>query len=220
MSTIQIQFITDFTCPYCYVARSMLLEAVKEEDVEIVWLPYEASPVSEPQIDTFHDPRRKQRYRKDLLPLCRSYHIEMNLPPRVVPRPYTRLAFKGYLYAEQQGRGQEYSQYVLDAYYKEEKNIGSADVLTSLAETAGLQPEAFSEALDSPDYEAALEQLEQTVLHSLQPTALPTILIGNSIRLDGGVYTVEQFRELLKKAASEEIISRSGSACGINGCSF
>ena len=118
---INIQFITDFTCPYCYVARASLLKAVSEFDgeVEIKYLPYEGTPVGELQADVYHDPVRRQQYRKYLSKLCRELLPDAKIPPRVVPRPYTRLAFEGRCFAED---GSVLQDGVLDSSLFKEEN--------------------------------------------------------------------------------------------------
>ncbi|MCD8356968.1 MAG: DsbA family protein [Clostridia bacterium] len=222
MSTIQITYVSDYVCPYCYAARTALLEAVKDYDVEINWLPYEATPINQPQVDTYHDPVRKQKYRKIIAPMIRELGLDMKLPPKVIPRPYTRLATEGHYFADEHGRSTEYDTRVLQAYYAEEQNIGKLEILTQLAKDAGLDAETFAQALSSGTYTNAVQQAEDYVQQTIHPKQIPTILIGNNIRLDGGVYSVQQLKAFLEQAASEqdEQVTLSGAGCGENGCGF
>lgn len=220
MSTIFIQYVSDYTCPYCYVERLALLKAIEGFDAEIQWLPYELSPVSKPRVDTFHDPVRKQKYRRTLVPLCKKMDISMKLPPKVVPRPYTNLATQGGYYADMYDKGQEYSAAVLSAYYEKEKDIGDIEVLAEIAQSIGLDPIDFTQALENGRYAKAVQRMEQYVQKSIQPKTFPTILLGDSIRLDGGLHTVEQLKSYLKQAEQQETLTVSGTGCDENGCSF
>ena len=108
MSTIKIQYVSDYTCPYCYASRVSLLKAIEGYDVEIEWLPYEGTPLSKPQVDSYHDPIRKRNYRRLISPVIKELGLDMKLPPRVIPRPYTHLAAEGHLFAKEHGLGEVY----------------------------------------------------------------------------------------------------------------
>lgn len=218
---IYVQFVSDFTCPFCYVARTAFLKAVQEYDaeVEIDFLPYEQTPPEVPQEDTFHDPIKKQNYKKYLTKRCRELGLSAKLPPKVVPRPYTRLANEGSQFAEEFGMAGAYAQRILDAYYLEEQDIGRVDVLTKLAGEVGLDEAAFRESLVTGAFSRVVEQLEQDIIEDIQPKKIPTILIGEGIRLDGGAYSVEQYKKFLRQAEEEQIkLALEGAGCGDNGC--
>ena len=222
MSTIKIQYVSDYTCPYCYASRVSLLEAIEGYDVEIEWLPYEGTPLSKPQVDSYHDPIRKRNYRRLISPVIKELGLDMKLPPRVIPRPYTHLAAEGHLFANEHGLGEAYDARVLTAYYTEEQDIGNPSVLSSLAQEIGLDQSTFETALSERIYREMLNEIESEVLQSIQPKTIPTILIGDSIRLDGGAYTPAQFRAFLDRASKEQqdITTISGAGCGENGCGF
>ena len=148
--------------------------------------------------------------------------LDMKLPPRVIPRPYTHLAEEGHLFANEHGLGDAYDARVLTAYYTEEQDIGNPSVLSSLAQEIGLDQSTFETALSEGIYREKLNEIESEVLQSIQPKTIPTILIGDSIRLDGGAYTPAQFRVFLDRASKEQqdITTISGAGCGENGCGF
>ena len=216
---IYVQFISDFTCPFCYVARAAFLEAAKDFEVEIDFLPYEATPPGQSRPDTCHDQQKRREYRLYLAKRCRELGLSAKLPPGVSPRPYTRLATEGRYFAEDHGRGIAYSQRVLDAYYLEEQDIGDPEVLTRLADEVGLDSSSFRAALERGDYTAVVEQLERDIVEEVQPKRIPTILIGEQIRLDGGAYSVERYRKLLQAAQEEQLqLALDGAGCGDYGC--
>eukprot|EP01027_Heterolobosea_sp_BB2_P009069 GEZU01013418.1.p1 GENE.GEZU01013418.1~~GEZU01013418.1.p1 ORF type:complete len:142 (+),score=48.00 GEZU01013418.1:677-1102(+) len=59
----------------------------------------------------------------------------MNVPirlPRISPQPWTDLAFEGYQYAKQRGKGSEYNHRMFTAFFQEERDISNVDELVNL----------------------------------------------------------------------------------------
>lgn len=195
---LDILFATDFVCPYCLVAKEALKEALKETGMEacITLQPLELTQEPAPRVDTFHDGARKARYRVLSEP-CRELGLDMKLPPNVCPRPYTRLAFEGYFYAREQGKGEEYGDRVYRAYFIDEKDIGDLEVLSDLAAQSGLDREDFQRALLDGIYG---DEEKEAVRHSreeLKVKVVPTIYInGKQIALE--TYTKEEMTGIIR----------------------
>jgi 2-hydroxychromene-2-carboxylate isomerase len=83
--------------------------------------------------------------------------VPINLP-KVSPQPHTHLAFEGYQYAKEHGKGNEYNHRVLKAFFVEGQDIGQIDVLTTLAGEVGLDQSGFEEALRTRKYQQAHQQ--------------------------------------------------------------
>lgn len=101
--------------------------------------------------------------------------------PKVSPQPHTHLAFTGYQYAREKGRGETYTHRMFRAFFQEEQDIGDADVLTRLAKEIGLDEAGFRQALSSQHYQ---EQHQQALRHAYQDVgvqAVPTFVIGNQL---------------------------------------
>ena len=150
---IHLKIASDFVCPYCYVLEAMLDRLKPELDIEVEYLPYELTEPPAPQVDTYNDPERRARYAEELEPLCQRIGLQMCLPPRVAPRPYTRLAFQGLYAAREQNLEDAYCHRIFRAYFAEERDIGSLPELVSLATEAGLDPEEFRTALENARWE-------------------------------------------------------------------
>ena len=147
--SIHLKIASDFVCPYCYVLEAMIAQVRAEVDVEIEYLPFELTEPPAERVDTYNDPERRARYAKELEPLCEKVGLKMCLPPKVVPRPYTRMAFQGLYLAREQGLEEAYCHRIFRAYFEEERDIGGLEELTALAAEAGLDPDAFRQALES-----------------------------------------------------------------------
>jgi predicted DsbA family dithiol-disulfide isomerase len=213
---MDILFVSDFVCPYCLVAKEALKQALAETalDADITWHPYELTPEYRERVDTYHDEKRKAKY-KVLLEPCAQLGLDMKLPPKVVPRPYTRLAFEGWYYACDHGKGDAYNDRMYTAYFIEELDIGDLNVLTQLAGELGLDKADFAAALENGTYTAQEKFAVQHTRNVLQPKGVPTIYIdGEKVSLQ--TYTKEEMVTILRKEA--EKTAAPAFVCGTDGC--
>ena len=211
---MEILFISDYVCPYCLVAKEALHRALRKLGVEanITYQPYELTPEPKERVDTYHDQRRRANY-QILTEPCRQLELDMKLPPKIIPRPYTRLAFEGWYYACDHGRGEEYNDSVYRAYFIREQDIGEIPVLAALAEQVGLDPKDFTKALEEGRYTEKERQAVQYAREVLKPQGVPTIYAdGKKLSLND--YTEAEMLQALNDAS----FSGPGHFCGPDGC--
>lgn len=211
---MEILFISDYVCPYCLVAKEALRRALRKAGIEahITDQPYELTPEPKERVDTYHDQRRRANY-QILVEPCRQLGLPMKLPPKVILRPYTRLAFEGWYYACDHGRGEEYNDLVYRAYFVEEQDIGSLDILVSLAEQVGLDGADFKLALEEGRYTEKERQAVTYAREVLKPQGVPTLYFdGQKISLSD--YTEAEMLRALNDASS----CTQGHFCGPEGC--
>lgn len=213
---LEILFISDYVCPYCLVAKEALKQALEETGVEaqITWQPYELTVEPKPRVDTYNDTSRKRKY-KVLIEPCKQLGLEMKLPPNVVPRPYTRLAFEGWYFACDQGKGDAYNDRMYKAYFIDEMDIGDIEVLTKLAEELGLDGTAFKQALETGAYTEKEKAAVAYAKNELQPKGVPTIYIYGQ-KVSVSEYTKEEMiRILSEQVPADEVF---GFCCSEDGC--
>ena len=201
---LDILFVTDFVCPYCLVAKEALDQSLRELGLEakISLQPLELTEEPNPRVDTCHDEKRKAHYQVLVEP-CRQMGLDMKLPPNVCPRPYTRLAFEGYFYAQEQGRGEVYGDKVYRAYFIDEKDIGDRQVLGDLAAQSGPDREDFLQALEDGIYGPEEKKAVTYSRQELKVEVIPTIYInGKQISLE--TYTKEEMTGILRQFAKKE----------------
>ena len=211
---MEILFISDYVCPYCLVAKEALHRALKKLGVEahIVYQPHELTMEPKERVDTYHDQRRRANY-QILVEPCRQLELPMKLPPKVIPRPYTRLAFEGWFYACGQGKGDEYNDAVYRAYFLDEQDIGEISVLASIAARVGLDSEDFTDALEQGRYTEKERQAVEYTRNVLKPKGVPTIYVdGKQLNLSD--YTEAEMLAALNDAAFEA----APRFCGADGC--
>ena len=215
---MQILFVSDYVCPYCLVAKEALKQALAETgmEAEITWQPYELTPEPRERVDTWHDEKRRANY-QILVEPCARLGLDMKLPPHVIPRPYTRLAFEGWFYACEKGKGEEYNDLIYRAYFVEEQDIGELEVLTGLARRVGLDADDFAAALQSGSYTAAEKEAVAYARNVLKPQGVPSIYI-NGEKISVREYTKEEMIAILRQEADKD--ADGGFSCGGDGCGF
>ena len=212
---LNIVFVSDYVCPYCFVAKEALKQALEETKIEanITWQPLELTVEPKERVDTYHDEVRKAKYQVLVEP-CKKLGLDMKLPPNLVPRPYTRLAFEGWYFACEQGVGEAYNDLMYRAYFVEEQDIGDIQVLISLAERVGLNGEEFKKVLDAGIYSKVEKEAVTYSREVLKVTGVPSIYI-NEEQISLSEYTKEEMIRILENQASE---AEFGMCCGLDGC--
>lgn len=178
--TIKIKAYSDFICPFCFLGKGPLDEIVKEKGVEVEWMPFELRPSPYSKIDPWQDPDKLSSWDTFILPTAKKLGVEMRLP-RVSPHPYTHLAFEGYQFAKEHGKGNEFHHRVFTAFFQEEQNIEDIEVLTNLAGEVGLSKEACKDALVSRKYREVHQEVLNHAYDEAQIMAVPTLVIGEEV---------------------------------------
>lgn len=196
----KIQIYSDYVCPFCYLGDQILEEVKKENPalaVEVEWMPFELRPYPTPTLRP-EDEYLPRVWQSSVYPMAERLGVDIRLPT-ISPQPYTKLAFEGYQYAREKGKGEAYTNRMFEAFFKEDKDIGQIAVLTELAGETGLDKEEYRQALLRRSYK---KQHQQALQHAqnMGIQAVPSFQIGN--RLYQGVLSKEQLLQLLKDRRS------------------
>jgi predicted DsbA family dithiol-disulfide isomerase len=147
--------------------------------VTVEWLPFELRPF--PTRTLLPEGEYLQAaWARSVYPLAARLGVPIRLPP-VSPQPYTHLAFEGYQYAREHGKGNEYNHRVLAAFFQEGQDIGRPDVLARLAGEAGLDAGEFREALEARRYEGTHRRALHHAYYEAGITSVPTFVIGDRV---------------------------------------
>ncbi|MFF1555473.1 DsbA family protein [Rhodococcus erythropolis] len=196
--TVEIHIWSDYVCPFCLIAEELIEHAIADRaNVEVVHHAHELRPYPMPTLRP-EDEYLPDIWQRTVYPMTRHHEVDMMLPS-LSPQPYTTLAFRGAQYADDLGLGRGYHRRMMTAFFQEDLDIGDREVLTRLAEKIGLDPVAYSAALDLDEYaqrhRRALAESEQ-----MQISVVPTIVIGE--RRITGVATENVIQRALDKAAA------------------
>lgn len=192
---LNIKVYSDYVCPFCYFGEQILQELQQEEGgVSVEWMPFELRPFPTPTLKP-EDEYLPRVWESSVYPMAENLGLEIKLPT-ISPQPYTHLAFEGYQFAKEQGKREEYANRMFEAFFKEDKDIGNMDVLTSLAQETGLDPTAYRQALESRTYKEQHQKALQEA-HKSGIRAVPTFQVEN--RLYQGVIPKEQLRKIIRE---------------------
>ena len=165
------------------------------------WMPFELRP--EPQLTLRPEGEYLQRaWSQSVYPLARRMGVPIVLP-EVSPQPHTHLAFEGFQYAKEHGKANEYNHRILEAFFREGRDIGKIDVLTKLAGEVGLDEPGFEEALRTRKYREAHRRALRHAYDEAGVTGVPMFVIG------GQILTGLQDRETLESVIDEQL-AKSG----------
>ena len=223
MSNLTIRFVTDYVCPYCIAAKIPLMRAAKKRGIPIEWMPFELTTTDKPAVDTWNDPVRREKWAATLVPFCEKQGMSFHFPPHVIPRPYTNLAFMGWYYACEHGKGEEYNSRMYELYFAEEKNIGDIKVLSAEAASLGMDAADFEQAVLSGRYSEKLAEANRYARQELGVTHVPTVWIGET-RVLNALMSEEEYGELIDQLLAGDDASQQenegGFGCGPDGCNF
>jgi predicted DsbA family dithiol-disulfide isomerase len=164
-------------------------------------MPFELRPEPHPTLRPEGE-YLQRAWAQSVYPLARRMGVPIALPP-VSPQPHTHLAFEGYQFARERGKGDEYNHRALEAFFVEGRDIGDIGVLTRLAGEVGLDERDFEGALRTRKYREAHCRALRHAYEEAGVTGVPMFVIGDR------VLTGLQDRETLE-AAIDEGLARPG----------
>ena len=200
--SVKIRVYSDYVCPFCYLAEIPLREAVRGKDVVVEWMPFELRPYPNETLRPEGD-YLQRAWTNSVYPIARRMGVPITLPA-VSPQPHTHLAFEGFQFAKEHGKGGEYNHRVLSAFFVESRDIGDIGVLTKLAGEVGLNETEFEEALTSRKYREAHQQALRHAYEEAGGTGVPMFVIGDQ------TLTGLQDRATLEAVIEKELAASEG----------
>jgi predicted DsbA family dithiol-disulfide isomerase len=142
-------------------------------------MPFELRPEPHPTLRPEGE-YLQRAWSQSVYPLARRMGVLIVLPP-VSPQPHTHLAFEGYQYTREHGKGNEYNHRVLEAFFVKGRDIGDVGVLTKLAGEVGLAEKEFEEALRSRKYREAHRRALRHAYDEVGVSGVPLFVIGGHV---------------------------------------
>jgi predicted DsbA family dithiol-disulfide isomerase len=166
-------------------------------------MPFELRPEPNPTLRPEGD-YLQRAWAEQVYPLARRMGIPINMP-NVSPQPRTHLAFEGYQFAKEYGKGNEYNHRVLEAFFVEGRDIGDITILTKLAGKVGLDEKEFEEALRTRKYQEAHRQALRHAYEEAGVTGVPMFVIGK--RVLTGLQDKETLEEVIMEEQARNVIA-------------
>ncbi|MGQ2903842.1 MAG: DsbA family oxidoreductase [Neoaquamicrobium sediminum] len=177
MSSVTIY--SDYVCPFCLLAEQVLSDVIGDREIRISWRPFELRPEPVPTLRP-EDPYLPTIWSRSVYPLAERLGVSIRLPS-ISPQPRTDKAFRLLLLAQDRGLDHPYSMGVLRAFFQEDRDIGSPEVLIELAANAGMDPGEARLALESTAYAERHREALRHARDDMAITSVPTIVVGKQV---------------------------------------
>lgn len=211
---MKIEVWSDYVCPFCYIGKRRLEEALAETGLEgkaeVVFKAFELDPQSPATSDESMQEVLAKKYGTSI-DEAKKMTDNVAVQAKTVGLDYdfskmtpanTFNAHRLAKLAEQEGVGAKMSERLLQAYFIEAEKIGSEDVLVKIAEELGLARDRVKEVLASNEF---AEDVRNDIAEAGQigVRGVPFFVINRKYAISGA-QPAETFAEALRKVAAEE----------------
>jgi predicted DsbA family dithiol-disulfide isomerase len=166
-----IDVYADIACPWCYVGRARLQQALEQRpalDVTLRWRPFQLQPNMPPYgrdfrsvlANKFGGWEQAQQMFERIRTLGEEEGLEFNFDAIEVA-PNTADAHRLVLWADEQDAGDAMATALFRTYFTEGRNVSATDVLVDCAAAAGLDADDARTMLKSSAYADAVRDSQQ-----------------------------------------------------------
>lgn len=242
MNKMKIEIWSDIACPYCYIGKRKLEQALDQfpnrDNIELVWHSYELDPEisAADSCKPYYSYMAKrfgstveqiQKSNKKVTQLAKEVGLDYNFDQLIVAN--TSKALRMVKLAALCNLATEMEEVLFKAYFTEGRNIGNNDTLIELGTEIGLDKNSIIDLLNSDKFAADIKADIEYSENELKLEYIPFYLINNKHIVQGSIPT-EDYLSILQKAYTEwekEGISTTrndsikGQSCSIDGhCSI
>lgn len=209
---MKIEVWSDFVCPFCYIGKRHLEEAIKDRsDIEIEFHSYELDATAPEKYegkmkDYFADHKgmgteQAQAMIHQVTQMANdaglNYHYD------AIQHGNTLKPHRLFQFAKEQGKGNEYMELAKKAYFIEGKWLNDDDFLVHLATTIGLNEERTREVLASDAYLDAVRS-DQTQAAQIGIQGVPFFIFDEQYGVSGA-QPVELFKQVLAEVDAKKL---------------
>lgn len=234
---MQIEIWSDVACPWCYIGKRRLEEALESfehvDEVDIRYRSYQLNPAAEVEPTESLASMLGRKYGggeeagRTMIDRVEATAAEQGLilqHHRTIPAN-TRDAHRLLQYAATEGKQNELKERLLQAYFVDGVNVAHHDVLQAAAAEVGLDAARVDEVLTSNEFDAAVDaDIREGA--SLGASGVPFFVIDRKYAVPGAQPT-ETFTQILERAWAESRpvlnvvgVGPDADACGPDGCAI
>jgi predicted DsbA family dithiol-disulfide isomerase len=214
---MKIEVWSDFVCPFCYIGKRRLEEALAQtgfaSQAEVEFKSFELDPNTPKMSDKSMYEVLAEKYGStveaakqmtdNVVAQAKTVGLEYNFD--LIKPANTLDAHRLVKWATAQGKAKDANELMLHSYFIEAKEIGKHDVLLDLIDSIGLSREEAEKVLNSNTY---LEEVRLDIARAGQigVRGVPFFVLNDKYAISGAQPT-ETFVGALNKIADEEGIS-------------
>lgn len=214
---MRIDVWSDIRCPFCYVGKHNLEEAIsrfeEKGNVEVIWHSFQLDPnlKTQPQkdmLDFFSELKGVPRDQAELMlggakQMGAAMGLDFNIENAIVANSF--LAHQLLQFAKTKGRGNQVKEALLRAHFTDAKNIDDITVLIDLAEDSGLEREETDKILRDKTFAPQVLE-DQKIAQKIGVRGVP-FFVFNKKHSVSGAQPPEKFLEVLEMSWKENITS-------------
>lgn len=207
MEKMKIEIWADIACPYCFIGKKKLENALRKfahaGQVELVWHSYELDPglKKEPTDTSYLDYYKDEKDIVDeLYQLSEAVGIKLNFDKVIITN--TSDALRTVKFARNYHFAAETIEAFFEAYFTNGECISDRKVITEIAKKVGLPVEELTKTLDSDEYIAELTQDISFSEDTLILQYIPFYLFNNKTIIQGSIPD-EVYLETLEKSFAD-----------------
>ena len=211
MTKVNVDVVSDVMCPWCYIGKRRLEQALQQIDgidVQIQWRPFQLDPTLPPEgrdrkeylENKFGGPERAQEIYSRIETAGKAEGLDFDFKSIGVS-PNTLDAHRVIRWAANEGEDVQdrLVEILFRKFFMEGENVGDHGVLVGAAQDAGMQGEIVA-ALLATDEDKELVEREIAVAQQMGVTGVPCFIIDNTYAVTGAQQP-EQIAAAIKQAA-------------------
>lgn len=212
---MKIEVWSDFVCPFCYIGKRRLEEAIAQfpgkDQVEVEFKSFELDPNAQTYSGTGINEALAKKYGMSIEEAKRanegigSQAAEVGLTFNFDEMKPTNTfdAHRLAKFAATVGKEKEMTEKLLASYFTESKLISDHDVLVEIAQTAGIEKEETLAVLNDSTKYANDVRIDEALAQQMGVTGVPFFVINQKYSISGAQPT-ETFRRALLQVWEEE----------------
>lgn len=210
---MNIEIFSDFTCPFCYIGKTKLSNAIGKVDLDekptLIFRKYEIHPEIEGSIDIpFKEymldkmggnQRKLEEFLEELTSHAEEVGLRLNFDTMIAANTADAHRLGKWVATKQ--KDQQYTDRLMKAHFTEGKDLSNRDFLYSVIEDLGLSKEKAIEVLEKQECEYELE-MDQYAAQQIGVESAPFFVFDNRFGIIG-VEPEEVFTRTLKQVIGD-----------------
>jgi predicted DsbA family dithiol-disulfide isomerase len=226
-----IEYWSDFTCPFCYIAETRLRKALAELEIEdetkIVFKAFRLNPAASvtPKRTVVEGFARHYGMSleaaaarvESISAMGRGEGLDFNYGTAHVTSTFDALRMAKFAQSKGNDICNRFVDLAYEAFFSKNLIMSDREAVLGIAEACGLDPGEAASVWDSDAFGAEVERDEREA-SMLGLSAVPFFAINRAYGIPGAVDTRDFKRVLMRAYSEEEAESVSGAVCGPDGC--